>query len=153
MQFCLCLAVDSPGGNLDTPRHCNTGCNTLQHWLQHAATHCNTLQHTATHCNTLQHTATHCTLLATLQHTTHCLQHTATHYNTLHTACNTLQHALPTLISRTLLEHGVPPQMRMLQCHVKCRSVHTHTHTYILSLSLSSDTHLDCLLECRCCSV
>jgi len=28
-------------------------------WIQHTATHCNTLQHTATHCNTLQHTATH----------------------------------------------------------------------------------------------
>jgi len=26
-------------------------------WLQHTATHCDTLQHTATHCNTLQHTA------------------------------------------------------------------------------------------------
>ena len=33
-------------------------CNTLLIWLQHTATHCNTLQHTATHCNTLQHTAT-----------------------------------------------------------------------------------------------
>jgi len=29
---------------------------TLQHTLQHTATHCNTLLHTATHCNTLQHT-------------------------------------------------------------------------------------------------
>ena len=63
-------------------------------YLQHTATHCNTLQHTATHCNTLRHTATHC---ITLQHTaTYCntLQHTATHCNTLqHTAthCSVLQ--------------------------------------------------------------
>jgi len=50
-----------------TATHCN--CNTLQKkrraddldaliYLQHPATHCNTLQHTATHCNTLQHTTT-----------------------------------------------------------------------------------------------
>ena len=32
-------------------------------WLQHTATHCNTLQHTATHCNTRQHTATHCNIM------------------------------------------------------------------------------------------
>ena len=74
-------------------------------WLQHTATHCNTLQHTTTHVQSwddsytrvtwLQHTATH---RNTLQHTTtHVqswddsytrvtwLQHTATH-------CNTLQH-------------------------------------------------------------
>jgi len=30
-------------------------CNTLQHTLQHTATHCNTLQHTATHGNTDTH--------------------------------------------------------------------------------------------------
>jgi len=63
-------------------------------WMQHTATHCNTLQHTATHCNTLQHTA-HCN---TLEHAaTHCntLKHSATHCNTLQhtgTRCNTLQH-------------------------------------------------------------
>jgi len=62
-------------------------CNTLQHTLQHTATHCNTLQHNATHCNTLQQTATHYGTLAP-----HCttLQHTATHCNTLqHTAIDT----------------------------------------------------------------
>jgi len=84
-------------------QHTATHCNTLQHTathcnsLQHTATHCNTLQHTATHCNTLQHPATHCN---TLQHTfeksatCNTLQRTATHCSTLqHTAahCNTLQ--------------------------------------------------------------
>ena len=34
--------------------------HTLQHALQHIATHCHILQHTATHCNTMQHSATHC---------------------------------------------------------------------------------------------
>ena len=81
---------------VDTLPHTDTHCNKLQHTkslyllahllgfhqmisLQH------TLQHTATHCNTLQHTATHC---STLQHTGHCntLQHTAIH-------CNTVQHS------------------------------------------------------------
>ena len=94
---------------------------TLQHVLQHTATHCNTLQHTATHCNTLQHTATHCNtpqhahiygmyisihmyscMLWTLQHV---LQHTAIHCNTLqHTAthCNTLQHTATVTHCNTL---------------------------------------------------
>ena len=73
-------------------------------WLQHTATHCNTLYYATTRCNMLQHTATHCD---TLQYTVlsrdscvfvyHCstLQHTAAHCNTLqHTAthCNTLQY-------------------------------------------------------------
>jgi len=61
-------------------------------WLQHTATHCNTLQHTATHCNTLQHTATHCDTLP----------HTATHCNTLHHICNTLQHANTATYCNTL---------------------------------------------------
>jgi len=39
--------------------HCNISYNTLQHILQHTATHCNTVKHTATHYNTLQHTATY----------------------------------------------------------------------------------------------
>jgi len=56
-------------------------------WLQHTATHCNTLQYTATP----QHTAAHCN---TLQHL-NTLQHTATHCNTLRqTHCNTLQRPL-----------------------------------------------------------
>ena len=80
-------------------QHTATHCNTLQH----TAKHCSTLQHTASHCNRRQHTATHCNMFvrhvargrmvcctvahcSTLQHTAaHCntLQHTATHYNTL----------------------------------------------------------------------
>jgi len=70
--------------------------NTLQHSLQHTATHCyfnateynrvqQTATHTATHCNILQHPATRCN---TPQHAaTRCnmLQHAATR-------CNTLQH-------------------------------------------------------------
>jgi len=66
-------------------------------WLQHTATHCNTLQHTATHCdcvtciirvwsdcNTLQHTATHCnyvTCIIPVWSDCNTLQHTATHCN------------------------------------------------------------------------
>jgi len=54
-------------------------------WLQHTATHCNTLQHTATHYNTLQHTGPRwprlyeCVL--SLVTATHCktLQHSARH--------------------------------------------------------------------------
>jgi len=92
----------------------------LQHIMQHTATHCNALQRIATHCNTPQHTTTYCN---TLQHTakraagagmlqqnhlslknkgpSHCISnippHTATHCSTLqHTAthCNTLQQVL-----------------------------------------------------------
>jgi len=46
-----------------------THCNTLQHMLQHTATHCNcvthcnTMQRTLGECNTLQRTATHCNTL------------------------------------------------------------------------------------------
>ena len=32
-------------------------------FVQHTATHCNTLQHAATHCNTLRYTARHCKML------------------------------------------------------------------------------------------
>ena len=41
-------------------QHTATHCNTLQHTATHCITLSSTLQHTATHCNTLQHTATHC---------------------------------------------------------------------------------------------
>jgi len=65
-------------GGLDCLQPCSKRPkHTATHWLQHAATHCNTLQHTATHYNSLQ------------------LQHAATHCNTLQhaaTRCNTLQH-------------------------------------------------------------
>jgi len=91
-----CLAVISSMGNTAV-------------YLQHTATHCNTLQHTATHCNTLQHTTYHdptCRTSnaqlssipwGTLQHnTTNCnkLQHTATHYNMRHTRIRLVIHRL-----------------------------------------------------------
>jgi len=38
-------------------------CNSLQHTLQHAATHCNMLQRAATRCNALQRAATRCNAL------------------------------------------------------------------------------------------
>jgi len=47
------------GKTLGYVQHTATHYNTLQH----STTHYNTLQHTATHCNTLQHTATHCKAL------------------------------------------------------------------------------------------
>ena len=100
--------LSTTGGWHSTRR--NTRLRTLQHALQHTATHCNTLQHTATHCNRhgtkrwrtrrissmftlqhlLQHTTTHCNTSrgcrvaqTTLQSQQHALQHTTTHYNTL----------------------------------------------------------------------
>jgi len=80
----------------------------LRTWfVQHIATHCNTLQYIATHCNTLQHTSTHCSILQ--RTAAHCstLQHAATHCNTTSGAqglprvpcsrCNnTLQHTATT---------------------------------------------------------
>jgi len=87
----------------------------LQHTMQHTATHCNALQRIATHCNTPQHTTTYYNTLQNtatiaagagmlqqdhlilknkvpshcisniLQHTAITLQHTATH-------CSALQH-------------------------------------------------------------
>ena len=65
-------------------QHTATHCNTLHtatqfSTMQPAATRCNTLLNTATHCNALQRTATHC---ITLPHSaTQCnmLKHTATH--------------------------------------------------------------------------
>jgi len=75
-------------------QHTATHCNTLQH----AATQCNTLQHAATRCNTLPHTATHNTILSTFASFAFrdCLwyvQHTAIHCNKLlhiATRCNTI---------------------------------------------------------------
>ena len=40
-----------------TQKTCCINPHTLQHALQHTATHCNTLQHTATHWNILQRTS------------------------------------------------------------------------------------------------
>jgi len=82
-------------------QHSATHCNTLQYTAtHHTATHYNTLQYTtlqlaATRCNTLQHTAIHHTAkhCNTLQYIT--LQHTATHCNTPH--CNA--QTIPRLVS------------------------------------------------------
>jgi len=61
--------------------HCKTlQHNSLQHTLQHIATHCNTLQHFATHCNALQWNAPSVLLLplVTPHHLVHRHFHTRT---------------------------------------------------------------------------
>ena len=80
------------------------GSVSLQHILQHTATHGDTLQHTVTHRNTLQRNATHCNTL----------QHTATHYSAMdlrrcNTHCNALQHTIP---------HYVEQKLKHLDCVV-----------------------------------
>ena len=56
----------------------------VNEWLQHTATHCNTLQHTATHCNTLQHAATHFYTRAMTQHLQHHRWGCATHFRQIY---------------------------------------------------------------------
>jgi len=115
---CRCRAASL---SLVYMQHTATHCNTLQH----TATHCSTLMacilhHTAPHCNTLQHTATHCNTLlvivvlprsvlhiyATRQHTAAPRQHTATHSNTQqHTATHC--HTLQHIATHcTILQHN-----------------------------------------------
>ena len=132
----------------------NPHSDTLQHTLQHIATHCNTwqrtarqsglnrvelllhnryattLQLTASHCITLQHSAPHCN---TLHHTaTNCNtpQHIATHGSKLqHTAthCNTLQH---TAKYCNTLQHTAPHCNTLHHTATNCNALqHTATQS------------------------
>jgi len=82
-------------------RRNHAGPQYISHYLQHNATHCNTLQHTATHCNTLQHTAAY----SATHSTTHTVELTGGSHSlheeikldrnasfTMCAHCNTLQH-------------------------------------------------------------
>jgi len=69
-----------------TATHCYfnaTEYNRVQQTATHTATHCNILQHPATRCNTLQHAAASCNTLQQAATICNMLQHAATHCNTL----------------------------------------------------------------------
>ena len=73
--------VEHTATHCNTLKHIATHCSTL-HNLHHSAIHCNTLHYTATHCNT--QTRTYSGIQCHLKGINNTRQHTATHWNTLH---------------------------------------------------------------------